>query len=339
MKKILFAAMAALAITSCSQNEEIDTLAQKAEIKINTAVSKTSRAMSTTTSTFRTFTAYAYSHTGVFANATTLNPLIPETAFTSTDGAIWTAGSKFYWPDTDNVSFFAFSPNTEEQITYTGATAQTAPTLKYKVKTIVKDQEDLIVAELMNKVRNSSAATDAVSLNFKHALTKVGFKIKAESEGVEYTLSKIVIKAKGNGVYTYNASTTNATELGKWDITGATEATYDIAPTAALSLIGKDTDPAVDETLYTNDYTAMLIPQDLTNVEFDIYYKAETSNGVVLRDKTTTPETLTFSHGSWGAGQNLVYTLSLKVEEITVNGVIETTWDSTPEDGDPITTK
>lgn len=329
MKKILFAAMAALAITSCTQNEEIDTLAQKAEINFNTAVSKTSRAVSTTTDSFRAFTAYAYSHTGNFADATALNALIPETSFTSTDGQTWSSGStKFYWPDTDNVSFFAFSPNTEAQITYADATAKVAPTLEYKVKPTVKDQEDLVVAELMNKVRNSSAATDAVSLNFKHALTKVGFKIKAESEGVKYTLSKIVIKAKGNGVYTYNASTTNATELGKWDITGATEATYDIAPTAALSLIGKDTDPVADETLYTDDYTAMLIPQDLTNVKFDIYYKAETSNGVVLRDKTTTPETLTFNTGSWGAGQNLVYTLSLKVEEITVNGTIEATWDA-----------
>lgn len=339
MKKILFAAMAALAITSCSQNEEIDTLVQKAEIKINTAVSKTSRAVSTTTGSFRTFTAYAYSHTGVFANATTFNPLIPETAFTSTDGTIWTAESKFYWPDTDNVSFFAFSPNTIGQITYTGATAQTAPTLKYEVKTIVTDQEDLIVAELMNKVRNSSDATEAVSLNFKHALTKIGFKIKAESEGVKYTLNKIVIRAKGNGLYTYKASTTSATELGSWDITGATEVSYNIEPAIALQLTGKDTDPTVDKTLYTSDYTAMLIPQDLTNVKFDIYYKAETSNGVVLRDKTTTPETLTFSNGNWGAGQNLVYTLSLKVEEITVNGAIETTWDSTPKDGDPITTK
>lgn len=33
MKKILFAALAALAITSCSQNEEIEAPTQKTEIK------------------------------------------------------------------------------------------------------------------------------------------------------------------------------------------------------------------------------------------------------------------------------------------------------------------
>ena len=38
MKKILFAAVAALAITGCSQNEEIEKAAKTAEIGFNTVV-------------------------------------------------------------------------------------------------------------------------------------------------------------------------------------------------------------------------------------------------------------------------------------------------------------
>ncbi len=44
MKKILFAAVAALAITSCSQNEEIDAPAQKTPVSFKTIVNKSARA-------------------------------------------------------------------------------------------------------------------------------------------------------------------------------------------------------------------------------------------------------------------------------------------------------
>lgn len=44
MKKILFAAVAALAITGCSQNEEIEKAAQTTEIGFNAIVKNTTRA-------------------------------------------------------------------------------------------------------------------------------------------------------------------------------------------------------------------------------------------------------------------------------------------------------
>lgn len=44
MKKILFAAVAALAITGCSQNEEIEKAAKTAEIGFNAIVKNTTRA-------------------------------------------------------------------------------------------------------------------------------------------------------------------------------------------------------------------------------------------------------------------------------------------------------
>ncbi len=49
MKKILFAALAVLAITSCSQNEEIEAPTQKTEINFRSVVGKSSRAAEATT--------------------------------------------------------------------------------------------------------------------------------------------------------------------------------------------------------------------------------------------------------------------------------------------------
>lgn len=62
MKKILFAAVAALAITGCSQNEEIEKAAKTAEIGFNSVVSKTTRATSVNLDVLKTngFTVYAY---------------------------------------------------------------------------------------------------------------------------------------------------------------------------------------------------------------------------------------------------------------------------------------
>ena len=304
MKKILFAAVAAMAITGCSQNEEIEKAVQPVEISFNTAVSKTTRATTLVNSAFTKFTAYAYSTTEAFV---------------------------FYWPATDQVSFFAFSPNTTKQLSWGAAVANTAPTLTYTVEGTVEKQEDLVVAEAMNKQKATSGSTEAVALNFKHALTKVGFKIKGEGSGVTYTLNKIVINAKNKGVYAYGAtSTTNETTLGTWTIpSDATATAYTVEPTEALSITGADNGGTANETLVEADYTAMLIPQNLTGVTFEIYYKAE-AGGAILCDKTTTPEEITFTDGTWTAGQSVAYVLTLKgVEKMSITGSVADSWDFT----------
>ena len=330
MKKILLAAVAALAIVGCSQNEEIEKAAQPVEIGFNTAVSKTTRATTLVNADFKKFTAYAYSTTGAFADATAVNALIPGIDFELKESA-WSSGnSVFYWPATDQVSFFAFSPNTTEQLSWGAAVAKTAPTLTYTVKDAVKDQEDLVVAEAMNKQKAISGTTEAVALNFKHALTKIGFKIKGEGSGITYTLNKVVIKAKNKGVYTYATSTTEAT-LGTWAIPDdvTTTTSYTIEPATALSITGADGGGTANETLVGADYTAMLIPQDLTGVTFEIYYKAE-AGGAMLFDKTTTPEEITFATGNWTAGQSIAYILTLKgAEKMTITGSVAENWDFT----------
>lgn len=331
MKKILFAAVAAMAITGCSQNEEIEKAAQPVEIGFNTAVSKTTRATTLVNADFTKFTTYAYSTTGAFADATAVNALIPGADFELKESTWSSGGSVFYWPATDQVSFFAFSPNTKEQLSWGAASANKAPTLTYTVKDAVKDQEDLVVAEAMNKQKAISGTTEAVALNFKHALTKIGFKIKGEGSGITYTLNKVVIKAKNKGVYTYGATSTTETTLGTWAIPDdvTTTTSYTIEPATALSIVGADGGGTANETLVGADYTAMLIPQALTDVTFEIYYKAE-AGGAMLLDKTTTPEEITFTEGNWTAGQSIAYILTLKgAEKMAITGSVADSWDFT----------
>lgn len=63
MKKILLAVTAALAITSCSQNEEFENEGQKTEINFTTIVSKATRASELKTEGLKTnggFKVFAY---------------------------------------------------------------------------------------------------------------------------------------------------------------------------------------------------------------------------------------------------------------------------------------
>ena len=60
MKKILFAAVAALAITGCSQNEEIEKAAKTAEIGFNAIVKNTTRAAVTNMGNLGNFKVHSY---------------------------------------------------------------------------------------------------------------------------------------------------------------------------------------------------------------------------------------------------------------------------------------
>ena len=104
---------------------------------------------------------------------------------------------------------------------------------------------------------------------------------------------------------------------------------YTVEPTEALSITGADNGGTANETLVEADYTAMLIPQNLTGVTFEIYYKAE-AGGAILCDKTTTPEEITFTDGTWTAGQSVAYVLTLKgVEKMSITGSVADSWDFT----------
>ena len=337
MKKILFAALAALAITSCTQNEEIEAPAKKAEIKFNTAVSKNSRATTTQTADFKSFTAYAYNYEqATWASATALNTFFSNITY-NLSGSTWTgtntAGQDqtFYWPESDYVSFFAYSG---DAVIWSDAKVEnatiTAPQLTYTVNDDVAQQKDIIVAELMNKQKSQNAdPTGDITLTFKHALTKIGFKIKGEGTNVNYIVSSIRINAKNKGTYTYKATGTNTTDLGGWELANDAESkSYTINLAADDQAI---TGEATAKDLCTNNnYIAMLIPQPLTDLTIDVYYIAKQGN-VTLRDKTTTPETIALkgTTATWESGKYIVYTLGLKGgEKMNVKGSYSDLWDT-----------
>ena len=113
MKKILFAALAALAITSCSQNEEIEAPTQKTEINFRSVVGKSSRAAEATTENLESqgFILYAYNTKTITMDKVTAGSLtttfINGKKATCTNSNWSVADGPYYWPIAENLQFFA----------------------------------------------------------------------------------------------------------------------------------------------------------------------------------------------------------------------------------------
>lgn len=102
------------------------------------------------------------------ANGSTLQPTIKNEQITK--GDTWT--SLAYLPGkTKKMALFAYAPYMDTGIEVTGN--QGAPQLTYTIASEVSNQVDLLVANNLDVVGNSSS----VALDFKHALTAVKFAI------------------------------------------------------------------------------------------------------------------------------------------------------------------
>lgn len=310
MKKILFAAVATLAITSCSQNEEFD--AQKS-YEIGFTKAAVTRATVMGTNDLRAFKVFGYAHTGDYGIGST-GTSIMDGNYNSTDGSAWTEkdSKTFYWPVTDNVSFFAYSPIEVAEGAYKYTTGY--PTISYTIEDAIADQADFLVCKLENQKK---AGEGKVSLGFNHALTQVLFKLKGAEETATYTVTKVTIKGlKNMGTYNYADATWTSTS-GIKDYSFITNKNFE----------GGD-DNAV--TLNENDQLMILMPQELNGVVVEVVYSVKTTTGNISLFTGTRTATLS---GTWGSGQKYTYTLALKAgDSMDVSGSVNDNWDpKTPD--------
>lgn len=325
MKKILLAAMAALAITGCSQNEEFENAEQNAEIKIGTSV--VTRAEPMVTANFKEFKAFGYSHTEAAYGASVKGTSILDGTFISEDQTNWTEkdSKKFYWPAEGYVTFFGYSPaSLPNGSTYTYADAGGYPTITYSVNNVITDQVDFLVAKLENETKTTNAGS--VSLAFKHALTQVVFKLKGDDPNVIYNVTNIKFNAlKTTGTYNY------ADNL--WTPADTPTADYSIDLTANNEFTGGDVNTI---TLEAKDQVMILMPQTVTDAVVEVTFSATKNNVEIFKSGVKTAKL----SGAWAAGEKYVYTLLLKAgDEIKVSGALEEAWTSRKDSANVETNK
>ena len=240
MRKNLLILTAVLAVSYSCSNDEV----------VETAATSDSNAIS-----FRAFntgvTRAADAHFNVagdkfkataFPTGTQANAFFTNVVFTTADGTTYTSEHKYYWPSSQNLDFWAYSPVSNAQITYTDY-----KTFTVQPSSTASEQVDLVYAKTSNwgKVdpdpSNGTAAGDeahyidgspaGVTINFRHAESKVAVKLKNSNPNLKFTISDVTIgNLDGSGTFTYPGTDTDGQDAanisGGWAPSGSSSAYY-----------------------------------------------------------------------------------------------------------------
>lgn len=332
MKKFLFMAMAAAAITSCSQDEVME-VAQKEAISFKDAfVENTTRAAidgSYTNAKGNLASFQVWGTTKDNANAAAVNIFdgVTVSATKGTDGkyvAPWNYGSQYtqYWIENNHYSFVAiadgnaFASNTQSNGSGEYAT-EVVEDNDTKMPTAIKVLNASLQKDVLLAVNNMGEYTKAdddetVAFTFNHILAKAKFTAKVAA-GLDskywYTVSNIQINgAAKKATYTIGAATpwAKSTEEGN---------TYDVSfgnivETAAA------TNPTASN-LKANDsvesnWDRLLVPEANVNITFDV--ALHTENGTI--DSYTTTISNKAVNLQPGHAYNFVITLPVPGETI-----------------------
>lgn len=303
MKKSLFTgfiALAALTMTSCSNDENMVSIPQGNAIEFGTYVGRDAQ---TRASVFETadmqtagFGVYAYyTAQSTWADYTSKNT--PN--FMNNTKVTWNSGtSKWeytpvkYWPNNpnDKVSFFAYAP-WQENTASSNITLNTgAASLDFKVPNDVTQQTDLTWSSSEHMDETKQSISGQVEFLFRHALARIDFTLQAAvdqidaggtiAEGTTITLKKIVLGTQGtNGFYTggtLDLTKANATWFGS-SLTGRQAFTLlpdnFVADSNVLDHADNDKANLIDP---NGDDYIMIIPQKKENLSVYVEYTVKT---------------------------------------------------------------
>lgn len=327
MKKLFFiAAIAGVALVSCTKNELAPSATEQDEITFSTPVVAPSTkaliedAIYPDDETFGVFawhssTSDAYmnneevSHTAGLAD--------DQTGETASELGGWKPATAYYWPKDGTLDFDAYSPYGVANVSATKANGITIT--DYTVD--ASADEDLMYAtRAEDKTTSSDGANagipyDGVDIAFNHALAAVQIKAKTASEYTGTTIAITSIKiVEANNLGTFNQNEGIADPAG-WTTSGAAEYAY---ANNTVTSAGVDCG------------TKLLLPQTFTNdLAINITY---TINGIVnngtflFKDHTSgTCDGAAVTVGSWEMGNRYIYTLVFTLDEIFFEPIV-TDW-------------
>ncbi len=324
MKKILFVAASAILLAAGCQKTEVLNQAVGDPMTFSTEMSKLTKSATAdgmTNLQEQGFKVWAYA-----AFADQLNGIVrgsvhdgmealPVTYANST----WSTVEEYYWPGTDlELDFFALSTkSTSHTVAITGAGAEelnrTMSVTNYTVNH-ADPNDDLMVAQFVRQHQGMNGK--AVSVKFKHALSKVQFKFITNVD--DNSTDAVTIKSltvdgldvKGDLTVTEGNGTADAT-TGVKDVTLAWS---NLSGSGEGVQFGKVADLTLTST--AQDYAAWLVmPQDLEGHNVKIEYTIVGSTGTKEFDHTFALAATNVT--SWGINQVTTYTLNISPNKIT----------------------
>jgi len=160
-------------MAACSSNETIEVNENKGDlISFRPIVKGVTRAADVNTDNLTSFVVNAkqaggsisYFDNGVFNKS----------------GSVFVSESKYYWPASGSLDFYAYSPSGNSQVNYSGY-----KTFTVTPSTTIADQVDFVFAATMNKSKEDYGAS-GVPLNFRHTGAKIACYVKNSSTTLKF---------------------------------------------------------------------------------------------------------------------------------------------------------
>lgn len=129
--------------------------------------------------------------------------------FSTTDGSTFKALNKYYWPNTKNLDFYAWAPSSLT------ASSNNFDGIEVTPGTIIGSQPDFVYGVTKGWGTYGTPTHDGkpgVTLNFRHAESKVVIKIKNSNEDLVFTVGNVSIgNLRGTETFTWNGVTDGTT--------------------------------------------------------------------------------------------------------------------------------
>lgn len=314
MKKIFFfAAMAAVALASCSNDEVVQTTQTSPanEISFRPFINNVTRAADITDGTASTdLQGLGFWVTAIHKKDATTTTYFDNVQFTWTStSSTYNSVTKYYWPADGTLDFFAYAPTDEgnDQITRDGTDYK-----KFTVtpSTTIANQVDLVYANTDAKTKTGTYTPEGgsettygargVPLNFRHTGSKIVVKVKnSEDNNLVFEITGMkIVNVDGTAVFEYDKAGTDVTTdtkndkqlvIGDWSDNTTYTASYSTPNTFVLNTINtqKTTAQFLNSAGVTGDAASVtedesinmiLIPQTTPNTTSSYSNSAEGSS-------------------------------------------------------------
>ncbi|MBR6691520.1 MAG: fimbrillin family protein [Bacteroidaceae bacterium] len=316
MKKMLFfAAMSAIALTSCVNEDDFSGENQQLsqELKFDAPVMKQTRAnvngeiSGVKYPEAENFVVFCKSYKNGFKGWTSSDEISNyfnangEIAKSGYNASYWATDIVHYWPETEyNLAFAAYSP-ADMALTPAPAVSHTENGLQitdFKTQAKADDQYDLMYTQRNYDLNKAVYANSAVPLAFRHALSSIVFSTQKSSSDVKYEITKIQIDGKfcqqadfdQNITETYAGGAYSENENPTWKNLEYTGESVNYVPTLAGTV-----DVPVEAPLqFTSGTSALLlIPQEVPEeATITVYYTKTTNPGQAGEKSLSTSATI-----------------------------------------------
>ena len=172
-KRLFFLPMVVIMMAACSSNDTIEVNENKGDlISFRPIVKGVTRAADISSDNLTSFVVNAKKSGGSISYF--------DNGVFNKSGSVFVSESKYYWPASGSLDFYAYSPSGNAQVNYSGY-----KTFTVTPSTTIADQVDFVFAATMNKSKEDYGAS-GVPLNFRHTGAKIACNVKNSSTTLKF---------------------------------------------------------------------------------------------------------------------------------------------------------